>query len=250
MSNVPDPSSDSAPIPTPTPLHKISQGWRRVSLSARVRNWFLTGVILTGPIALTIYVTAGFVNTIDGWAKSIIPSRFWPEAFLPFNVPGFGVVLAFVSLTLLGFLTANFVGRRLIRLGELLLNKMPIIRTLYKALKQVFETVFSPGGTSFRRVCLVEFPRPGQWSLGFISADPSAPLRAVLPEAEAYVSVFVPCAPNPSSGFYFYIAADKVREVSVTPDEGFQTIMSAGLIQPEGRGGESRETEKKSGESL
>lgn len=213
---------------------------RRTAFSARVRAWFLTGVILTGPIALTFYVTAGIVNTIDGWAKLIIPSWFWPETFLPFSVPGYGVVLAFFALTLLGFLAANFVGRRLIAISEALLDKMPIIRTLYKALKQVFETVFSPGGTSFRKVCLVEFPREGQWSLGFISSDPSAPVRAALPvDNDAlghHVSVFIPCAPNPSSGFYIYVHESKIRDLNVTPDEGFQAIMSAGLIQPEGRG--------------
>jgi uncharacterized membrane protein len=148
------------------------------------------------------------------------------------NVPGVGVVLAFLGLTMLGFLTANLAGRSLLKLGERILDRMPVVRSIYKSLKQIFETVFSQTGTGFRRVGLVQYPQPGMWSIVFISAPPSSIVADNLPPVE-HMSVFLPCTPNPTTGFYFYLPAADVVEVPLTPDEAAKLIMSAGLIQPE-----------------
>ena len=207
----------------------------RPSLGARVRAWFLTGIVVAGPVAVTGYIAWWFVNTVDNMVKPLVPARFWPDAYLPVYVPGFGVVIAFLALTLLGFFTANLVGRSLIALGEGLLDRMPIVRGIYKSVKQIFETMFSQSGTGFRRVALVEYPMPGWWSVVFLSAEPSETVAQALPGTPALVSVFLPCAPNPTTGFYFYLPAHKVIEIDVTPDDAVKLIMSAGLIQPHGQ---------------
>jgi uncharacterized membrane protein len=140
-------------------------------------------------------------------------------------------VLAVIGLTLLGFLAANLAGRTLLRLGEYILDRMPVVRGIYKAVKQVFETVFSQQSTSFRKVGLVEFPRQGMWSIVFISAPPNETLADKLPQGD-HVSVFLPCTPNPTTGFWFYLPTRDVIEVPISADEAFKLIMSAGVIQP------------------
>jgi uncharacterized membrane protein len=203
------------------------------SARARLRTYFLTGLIIAGPLALTIYITWWFVDLIDGWMKPFVPAAYWPDTYLPFRLPGFGLVFAFLGLTLLGFLTANLVGRTLLSLGETMLARMPVVRGLYRGIKQVFETLFSQSGTSFRKVGLVQFPSPGMWSIVFISAPASADLASDLPEAGEYVGVFMPCTPNPTTGFFFYLPRRDVVDVPLSVDEAAKLVMSAGLIQPE-----------------
>lgn len=202
----------------------------------RLRNYFLTGLIFTGPIAITLYITWWAINLVDRWVKPLVPGRYLPETYLPFPIPGFGLVIAFLGLTLIGFLTANLIGRGLTDLGELLLARMPVVRGLYRGVKQVFETLFSTSGTSFRTVGMVQFPTPGTWSIVFIAAPASPELQAPLPEAGDYVGVFLPCTPNPTTGFFFYLPRRDVIELAISVDDAAKLVMSAGLIQP----GESR----------
>ena len=205
---------------------------RRPGFGAGIRTWFLTGLIVAGPLALTAWIVWWFISLIDGWVKPLVPAGMWPDVYLPMHLPGVGVVLAFLGLTMLGFLTANLAGRSLLRLGETILDRMPVVRGIYKSLKQIFETIFSQSGTGFRRVGLVQFPQPGMWSIVFISAPPSEALASHMPPVE-HMSVFLPCTPNPTTGFYFYLPASEVVEVPLTPEEGAKLIMSAGLIQPD-----------------
>ena len=128
---------------------------------ARIRNYFLTGLIVVGPLAITAYLTWSFITWVDDLVRPFIPYAYRPETYLPWRIPGSGLIIAFVALTLLGFLTANLVGRTLVEAGERILGRMPIVRAIYKSLKQIFETLFSKSGTSFRKVGLVEFPAPG-----------------------------------------------------------------------------------------
>ena len=212
----------------PPAIHHARRGF-----GARIRAYFLTGLVIAGPLAVTAWLVFWFVDTVDHWVKPLIPQHLWPDAYLPKNVPGVGVVLAFFGLTLLGFLAANLLGRSLIRLSENILDRMPIVRGIYKSVKQLFETVFSQQGTSFRKVGLVEYPASGRWTIVFISTPPSPKLRAQLPGKKDYVSVFLPCTPNPTTGFYFYLPADEVIELDMSPDNAAKLIMSAGLIQPD-----------------
>ncbi len=198
---------------------------------ARLRNYFLTGIIVAGPLAVTGYIVWYFITTIDGWVKPWVPSAYLPDTYLPFRVPGYGLVVAIFGLTMLGFLTANLVGRSLLHIGETALDRMPLVRGLYRTFKQIFHTIFSQSGTSFRRVGLVQYPAKGMWSIVFISADPAEDIASHLP-AKPHISVFLPCTPNPTTGFYFYLPRDEVIEVPIPVDEAAKLIMSAGLIQP------------------
>ena len=220
--------SPQSPADPPTPL-------RSHGIGGRIRNWFLTGIVVAGPLAITLYLVSWFVDTVDNWVKRIVPVKFWPDAYLPFPLPGFGVIFAFLGLTLLGFLAANLAGRTLIALGEAILDRMPIIRSIYKSTKQIFETIFSRNGTSFRKVGLIEFPGKGMWSLVFIAAPPPDKVSAGLPLQEEYHSVFLPCTPNPTTGFYFFLPARDVIEVALSPDDAAKLIMSCGVIQPVGQ---------------
>ena len=209
------------------PLHR--------SLAARVRSWFFAGLVVFGPVAVTLYLAWWFVDSVDNWVRPLVPARFWPEAYLPFRVPGFGVIIVLVGLTLLGFLAANFAGRSLVTLGEAMLDRTPVVRGVYKSIKQIFESVFSPEGAQFRRVGLVEFPMKGCWSIVFIASEPGPQLVSGLPPV-AMTSVFLPCTPNPTTGFYFYVPTKDVIELTITPDDAFKIVMSAGVIQPGGAG--------------
>jgi len=213
----------SDPFPHPLPR----------SLAQRLRSWFFTGLVVFGPVAVTAYIAWWVIDTIDNWVRPWLPRDLWPDAYLPFHVPGFGVVIAMVGLTLLGFLTANFIGRSLVRFGEAMLDRMPLVRGVYKGLKQVFETIFSQSGSQFRKVGLVEFPVRGSWSLVFISSAPAEIVASALPGKKPMISAFMPCTPNPTTGFFFYVPADEVIELPISADEGAKLIMSAGLIQPQ-----------------
>jgi uncharacterized membrane protein len=201
---------------------------------ARLRAYFLTGLVIAGPLAATAYITWWVVDTVDSWIKPLIPERYSPDAYLKLHVPGIGLVIALLGLTLLGFLAANLAGRSLLRIGERLLDRTPVVRGLYKSLKQVFETVFSQSGSSFRKVGLVEFPNKGCWSIVFISSQPAPALARHIPNGQdELISVFLPCTPNPTTGFYFFVPARDVVEIPMAPDAAAKLIMSAGLIQAE-----------------
>jgi uncharacterized membrane protein len=201
-------------------------------LMARFRNYFLTGLIVAGPILITLYLTWWFVTWVDGLVRPFVPTAYRPETYLPFGLPGSGLIVAVVALTLLGFLAANLIGRTLVDLGERLLGRMPVVRAIYRSLKQVFETLFSGKGSSFRRVGLVEFPSPGMWSIVLISQSPSMEISSRIPGEEEHISVFLPCAPNPTTGFFFYVPKSKVIEVEMNAEEAATLIMSCGVVQP------------------
>ena len=213
--------------PSPASLHR--------SLGRQLRAWFFTGLVVFGPVAVTAYIAWFVIDTIDSWVKPLLPQSLSPDGYLPFHVPGLGVLIGAVGLTLLGFLTANIIGRSLVNFSEAMLDRTPLVRGVYKGLKQVFETVFSQSGTHFRKVGLVEFPVKGSWSIVFVSSDPGPVLSRVLPGDRPMISVFMPCTPNPTTGFFFYVAAEDVIELPISADEAAKLIMSAGLIQPEGQ---------------
>jgi len=218
--------SPHSPPPGPAPQ-------TRLTLMQRLRTYFLTGLVVVGPLAITAYLTLFIINIGDSWVKPAIPQAYLPETYLPFAIPGFGILVLLLGLTLLGFLTANLVGRTLLDFGETLLARMPVVRGLYKSVKQIFETIFSQSGTSFRKVALVEYPAPGCWSIVFLSTPPSPDVLEGLPKDEAYISVFLPCAPNPTTGFFFFLPESRVIEVPISVDDAAKIVMSLGLLRPE-----------------
>src|SRR6201995_1067893 len=218
---------------TPPPPEPASQpAETHTGVMGRLRNYFLTGLVVAGPVAITLWLTWWFVTWVDGIVRPFVPIAYRPETYLPFGLPGSGLIVAVVALTLLGFLTANLIGRTLVDLGERLLGRMPVVRAIYRGLKQVFETLFSGQGSSLRRVGLVEFPSPGMWSIVLISQVPSVDIANSLPGQEEHISVFLPCAPNPTTGFFFYVPKSKVIEVEMSAEDAATLIMSAGVVQP------------------
>jgi uncharacterized membrane protein len=228
--NLTDPTSALPPKPIPAPeAHHTHSGF-----GARIRNYFLTGLILTGPLYITISLTWWFINWVDDLVRPLIPAAYRPETYLPIRVPGLGLIIVFLALTLLGFLTANLVGRTLVQAGERILERLPIVRPLYRGLKQVFETLFSNTGSTFRKVALIEFPAPGMWSLVFLSTPPGSDITARLPTQEEHVSVFMPCTPNPTTGFFFFVPRREVIELDIPVEAAAKLVMTAGMIQPDG----------------
>src|SRR5262249_27363047 len=197
----------------------------------RLRNYFLTGLVLVGPLYITISLTWWFINWVDDLMRPFIPGAYRPETYLPVKIPGMGLVVALFTLTMLGFLTANLVGRKLVEAGETILNRMPVVRPIYKSLKQIFETFFTKGSSSFRRVGLVEFPAPGMWSLVFLSNSASADIAVRLPDTE-HVAAFMPCTPNPTTRFFFYVARRDIIDLDITVEAAMTLLMSAGMVQP------------------
>src|SRR2546430_9674968 len=202
-------------------------------LIGRLRNYFLTGLILVAPLYITINLTWWFINWVDDLVRPFIPAAYRPETYLPIKIPGTGLIIAFAALTLLGFLTANLVGRKLVEYSENILNRMPVVRPIYKSLKQIFETLFAKTGSSFRRVGLVEFPGPGMWSLVFLSNSASADIAARLPDTE-HVAAFMPCTPNPTTGFFFYVPRRAIIDLDISVEAAMTLLMSAGMAQPGG----------------
>jgi uncharacterized membrane protein len=198
---------------------------------SRIRTYFLTGLVVAGPVAITLWLVWWFVTWVDGLVRPFIPGAYRPETYLPVRIPGLGLIIAFVALTLLGFFTANFVGRKLVDFGESILSRMPVVRPIYRTAKQIFQTLFSKSESSFRRVALIEFPSPGMWSLVFLTQSPTKDIAGRLPESE-YVSAFMPCTPNPTTGFFFYVPKREVIELDITVEQAMTVIMSAGIVQP------------------
>ncbi|SHF94346.1 Uncharacterized membrane protein [Kaistia soli DSM 19436] len=200
----------------------------------RLRNYFLTGLVIAAPISITIYLTWSLIKWIDGWVKPVIPREYSPDSYLPFSVPGFGVLVAVIALTLLGFLTANFVGRTLVGLGESLVGRTPLVRNLYGALKQLFETVLSSKGKSFHKTALMEFPYKGVYAIVFIATETRGEIRQRIgQDGEEWVTVFLPPSPAPTAGFMLFVKRSELIELDMTVEEAAKVVLSAGLVTPE-----------------
>jgi uncharacterized membrane protein len=205
-----------------------------ISGMTRLRNYFLTGFIVCAPLAITAYIAWSFIGWVDSWVKPYIPYRYNPDNYLPFTVPGFGLIVAIVLITLIGFLTANFIGRAILAYGEYLLSRMPFVRSIYSALKQLLETVLSDKSDMFSRVGIVEYPRKGVWSLVFIASEKETEINTKLNDhADPVIAVFMPCTPNPTTGFLMYVPKSEVVELDMSIEEGAKLIISAGLVVPE-----------------
>jgi uncharacterized membrane protein len=220
------PAEPSEATPEPAKAGRLQHG-----IVSRLRNYFLTGLILVAPAYITISLTWWFINWVDDLVRPFIPIAYRPETYLPVTIPGTGLVIALVTLTLFGFLTANFVGRKLVEIGENILTRMPVVRPIYNSLKQIFQTLFGKGGSSFRRVGLVEFPSPGMWSLVFLSNPASPEIAGRLPDTE-HIAAFMPCTPNPTTGFFFYVARRDIIDLDITVEAAMTLLMSAGMVQP------------------
>lgn len=200
----------------------------------RIRTYFLTGFVVLAPLAITAYLAWSFIGWVDGWVKPYIPMKYNPDTYLPFPVPGFGLIVAIVGITLIGFLTANFMGRAILRYGEHLLDQMPLVRNIYKGIKQILETVLSDKSSTFKQVALVEYPRKGLWALVFIASQARGEVGKVLgAETGDTMAVFLPTTPNPTSGFLLFVPKEDVHVLDMSVEEAAKLVISAGLVTPE-----------------
>lgn len=217
----------------------------------RLRTYFLTGLILVAPLALTIYFVRSMIDWVDGWVKPYLPSTVNPDTYLPVAIPGIGLVIAFVLITFIGFLTANFVGRKIVQYGERLLARMPVVRSIYSSLKQIFETVFSDKSSSFKSVALIEYPRKGVWALAFVAGDTQGEVREkLLPEADETISVFMATTPNPTGGFVMFFPKKDVKILKMSVEDCLKLVISTGLVWPEYNQDKIREIAASEGISL
>lgn len=199
----------------------------RTSFIGHLRNWFLTGVAVAAPIGLTIYLIYAFIDGIDQIFVDLLPQEYLPQTYLPVPIPGLGLLAAIVIMTLIGFLTANFLGRAFLLFAERMVARMPIVRGIYGAFKQIFETLFAKSSKSFRQVALVEFPAPGLWALAFVTTEKLGEIGQRL--GADIVVLFVPTAPNPTSGYLIYARRDKVIMLSMGVDEAMRVVVSGGV---------------------
>ncbi len=202
--------------------------------STRLRNYFLTGLVVVGPVMITLYTTWYVINAFDHWVKPYIPRAYNPDSYLPFAVPGAGLLFAFVIVTIIGALAANLIGRSLIGAGETMLDRMPIVRNVYKALKQIFESVVSATGSEqpFQKVGLMEFPSPGIWAIVFVTGQASHEFKAVAP-GQDLVAVFMPTHLMPPSGFTVFVPLSKVTIIDMSVEDAAKIILSAGMVTPD-----------------
>ena len=201
-------------------------------LGARLRSYFLTGLIVAGPVAITLYFVAWVINLVDAWVKPLIPKQYLPESYLPFNIPGVGLIFAVVGLMVIGALTANLFGRSLVNYGERLLARMPIVRSVYRTLKQIFETVLSKNGGSFKRVGLIEFPRQGLYSIVFMAGDPPQEIEDKIGGVDPLITVFMPNGPNPTTGFILFMPMSEIIPLDMPVEDAAKHVVSAGLVGP------------------
>jgi uncharacterized membrane protein len=208
----------------PEPLHA----------GARLRNYFITGLVVVGPVTITLYIAWYFINIIDAWVKPYIPRIYNPESYVPFPIPGVGLLFAIVGLTLIGALAANLLGRSLISAGEMALGRMPIVRNVYQGLKQIFESVVtaSAPNQSFQKVGLMEFPSKGIWSIVFVTGEAGEQIAAEFPR-EDMISVFMPTGMLPPSGFVCFVPRREVMLIKMSVEDAAKIIISAGMVNPE-----------------
>ncbi|MFN4282808.1 MAG: DUF502 domain-containing protein [Alphaproteobacteria bacterium] len=202
----------------------------RPGFFGRLRTWLLAGVLVTAPIVITFYLIWWVIHFIDAIVTPLIPLRYQPETYLQFGVPGLGLIIVLIALTFIGALTTSLLGRYFLTLNDRVLARMPVVRGIYGATKQVFETIFSSKGNAFRSVVLVEFPRAGAWCLGFVTATTTGEIADHA--AAPLVSIFVPTTPNPTSGYLLFVPKSDVIELQMTVEEGLKMIVSGGIVTP------------------
>lgn len=202
-----------------------------MKLGAKIRAYFFTGILVTAPVAITLYMAYKFIVWIDRLVNQILPPQYKFDEILPFTIPGIGLVVLVLALILVGMFAAGFLGKFFLRLGEWIVYKVPLISSIYSVLKQIFETFFSTKTQAFSKVVMLEYPRKGIWILGLVSSE----LRGEVKEkfAEEMLNVFIPTTPNPTSGFLIFVPKKDTIELDMKVEEGIKFVISGGLVEPE-----------------
>ena len=197
--------------------------------SIAIRRYLLAGLVVWLPVLATFGILRFLVDLLDQ-TISLLPAAYQPEQLFGFHIPGFGVVLSLVLLLITGLIATNFLGQRLVIWSEAVLDKIPLVRTIYNTSKQVIQAIFSTNSEAFRKVLLVEYPRKGLWSIAFQTGTAHSIVGDSL--GTDMVSIFIPTTPNPTSGFLMMVAKSEVIELKMTVDEALKFIISLGMMQP------------------
>ena len=219
---------------------------RKFRVFPRLRAYFFAGVLVTTPLAATFIVAWWFIGVVDDYIVPLIPAGWNPDHYLKETVgleiglPGLGLVVLVIAITLIGALTAGFVGRMIINIGERILARMPVIRSVYSAIKQILETILQQQSGAFRQAVLVEYPRRGIWAVGFITGTTEGEVQNLV--EQEVVNVFLPTTPNPTSGFLLFVPRKDVVVLEMSVEEAVKMVISGGIVTPPDR----RSEEKKS----
>ncbi len=203
---------------------------RKRGLLARLRTYFLTGIVVSAPVGITIWLIWLFVAFVDDTVVPLIPDAYNPSDVIGVSVPGIGVIVVLLVVTIIGFLVTNFFGRFMIKLGENMVSRVPVVRTIYGVLKQIFDAVLAQSEGAFREVILIEYPRKGIWVLGFVTSNTLGEIRRVM--ADEMVNVFLPTTPNPTSGFLLFVPRKDCITLNMTVEEGVKLVISGGIVSP------------------
>lgn len=209
------------------------------SLFKSIRNGIITGIIVVLPVAATITFISWVVTGVDGVVLKYLPEQWNPSNYVGFAIPGLGLLIGLVGLWVLGTLASNFIGRSVIGFGERIVSRVPLVSNIYGALKQIVNVVAAQKDTAFKEVCLIEYPRPGLWAVGFITSDLKGAPKEHL--EDGHVCVFVPTTPNPTSGFLLFSQREDLKVLDMTPEEGVKLIISGGMVASNQEGIESVE---------
>ncbi|MEM9682101.1 MAG: DUF502 domain-containing protein [Pseudomonadota bacterium] len=229
--------SDMQELPEMEPDETSSK--HRLGFLARIRAYFLAGVLIISPVAITLALAFWLINFVDSNIVPLIPYQWNPDTYLrqyfgvQVSIPGLGVLILFVVITLVGWLTAGYVGRMMVRVGENIVQRMPVVRSIYGAVKQIMETLFRNQSQAFRQAVLVEYPRRGLWTIAFVTGEPKGEVKSHLPGS--LINIYVPTTPNPTSGFLLFVPREDIIFLSMTVEEAFKLVISGGIVVPPDR---------------
>jgi uncharacterized membrane protein len=224
------PPAEPLPVP-PEPVRPEPAAKMKARPLARLRNYLIAGVLVTAPISITIWLIWKFLTFVDNRVTPLIPPQWNPETYLPFEIPGIGLVVAVIGLTIIGMFAAGLTGNLIMRTGERILARVPFVRSLYSWTKQIFHTVLAQKSDAFRDVVLIEYPRPESWALGFITGQTEGHIQEMT-EHEV-VNVFLPTTPNPTSGFLLFVPKAEVKHLTMSVEEGLKMVVSGGIVTPQ-----------------
>lgn len=210
-------------------------GRRKRSMFAWLRGSFLTGLVVIAPIGLTLWLIWTVAGWVDSWVLPFVPIWLRPDQYVGLNIRGIGVLVFLIFTILVGWMAKGIIGKSLILWGEGLVEGLPVVRSVYKGLKQIAETVFAQSDTSFDKACLVEYPRKGIWAIAFISTSAKGEIDKKVPVDETKTAVFLPTTPNPTSGFLLFLPKSSVVELDMSVEDAAKLVISAGLVYPKGQ---------------
>lgn len=211
---------------------------KRPGLLAGLRASFLTGIVVIAPVGLTIWLIWSVIGWIDGVVLPLVPDQFQPERYIGINLRGLGVIIFLLFTIIMGWIAKGLIGRSLIRYAETMVDRMPVIRSIYSGIKQISETVFAQSERSFEKACLIQYPRRGIWAIGFISTTAKGEVSERAGTGGKLLSIFVPTTPNPTSGFLLFFPEEDVIELDMSVEDAAKLVISAGLVypNPDGKG--------------